>query len=1290
MFLAFLFFLDTKSHNKFDGLIAKAYSNAKQAKLLRTQETEETTAFPGDYHLSDNHFHFTLHKVLTSPTTVDVKGYAMEQDYVAIVHSKRRQTSFEDETVFVVPETQKLYSLHSVYSEGKCHVYRTNNIELLDVISNIKIEVDVDASTYGNSAELMGGLYLNWDREKDKPVEFSIDKQGVLNYGFGGKLEASIKATFELPSLRSASLKFDLVISGEVGAFINLKSGELKLIEDLLIAKVKKQLYGYDKTFIGLHFQFDISLALNFGLRDTDIILEADLEYYKGYTMTASKQLIISFDGISETDWKLELGSKQHSPSVNEVVETLSKAVLEFVPYAQIAIEFNVCLTYIINIGLSVGVDFSFPMSFNLDFEQCAFPFLYGSVYPKISAILTFPGLELFTFKLIPQIQKQWQLFKGSPYDFCLINPTKTMEGDKSLINNDVNSWGLIDFVSTSDESGDTNLKQVYYGLRATQSDGKVLGGINSQFYSTYQPTRTNIGMTIVRQSNTSFNIRYVSNYFNWANDLVQSLNSKDFEILYDTDYLEMNDSITYRATSKITRVSSIYERIYPKPIGQLFSRESSKQMEHPFNVIIEYENNLSSTLSLIKYDYETKKFTSDIQGVKYSDITNYNKQYDNRIDNDFVQCAITLDKIIPGGWILPREFYRIEFSLMEEDGEMRPLDHLLLTATLNGVFNMITSTGPLPFSEFGYDSNYKIYFPIRKGQSAKLHVTFSTRNNADITVAPDVIVESFDIPSNISSTSYSLKFNTIKFADELFFNVEATDDYKSSTIISIPQSGNYKDKFMLVREFSSTVGNVVSIPKETLAHEYIKVNLEGISNTSFNLLIETSNFVPMQEYSTLSNNMYIISFAAEDPHYIIFRKAKQEVSSEFINIIDFIDLTGDSPFVDPSVKLLNKGFDESKLIQTYTTKDSWKVASNVNDSINIKVKSIGPYYLITPLDLGKYPNIESYSLYNSIFVMPNDLYVKHPFESWFNHDWVGESAHVNVINNFSFDSIKVVYQNESVNYYEIAPDNSQFISKEEAIQINEIYRVCNNETSTMCLIHKQLDPDTLYHVQYPSSSGVKETSNILGSGFTQEVIYGISNVEYYKTWNKSVKFEQFTLSGTHNSKKVLSDDNTLIFVREKVSENSTRVKAYFKCAAYNPLPFSRKLIENDLPTLMKAIGITEYNSSEVIFTELGEVTFPIDMMIDPDKTLFASAANIPASYINNIDIEDHATNNQEDSSSQNIETNKGLGTVTIAGIVIAVVIVIVAGVGLGMFIYLKRKPSEGDYVNSEVIKHLI
>ena len=345
-------------------------------------------------------------------------------------------------------------------------------------------------------------------------------------------------------------------------------------------------------------------------------------------------------------------------------------------------------------------------------------------------------------------------------------------------------------------------------------------------------------------------------------------------------------------------------------------------------------------------------------------------------------------------------------------------------------------------------------------------------------------------------------------------------------------------------------------------------------------------------------------------------------------------------------------------------------------------------------------------NIYQRIYEIDNNQsYINPSFQDVFNYSWVP-------INNPSLgvefkcdraSAIKVEFTNgTSMLIKEKKGKNGYFfLQAAEAINAKAIYPVCSSDSDNHCLIIKELDPEKAYLVHYDSAEGVTETSDILGGGFSEEIIHSVSSVEFNKLWEGKVTFEEIPKLQNVSAKRSLkSNDGLLTYHRIETHDENDTVEIYFTYSTNSTsIPISRIALERDPNQLMVLLGIKEYNCSLVIFNENGHVSYPRSLSVRPETTnKLCAALNLPTEYVSNIVINDaipapspeptlieNAGDNQSISSANgfkfNVLTISSIAAAAVAFVVIVVVIIVVV---------VRRRRKANAEISEESLKRSI
>lgn len=406
LLLLYLFiFINCLIPDEFRSLVDKAIMNStiKVPKGLR-----EDTKYPGKY--TNGNAHFTLHKILSSSQTKDLKGYAIEKNYAAIV--KRKNFNITDEFVLIDIKNQQFYTMEKVVaSDEKVSIYKVSPIDMFYIFSDIEAKVVTPLVSYKNS--------FNWDEKRNRPRLIPF---GLFSAGVGAYFEVRAHAKVRFHSIKKADINADVTIIGKIGAELLVKHGEYKKYPDIsLFDDIDLPVPGLSISFrfLGLPFEFGLFVTLGAVLKDMEKNLQVDIDYFKGYQLTAKRYICIKRHGISDSGWQTDFSP---IPSGNVVEGTLSdlesnhiKATIQLKQGLKLkALVFN-----IISTELEFGIIEPFQISFGFSPLACPFPYLYGRLELPLKTYLSFTGviikIRLFghkrKYKLIRPFVKERYLF---------------------------------------------------------------------------------------------------------------------------------------------------------------------------------------------------------------------------------------------------------------------------------------------------------------------------------------------------------------------------------------------------------------------------------------------------------------------------------------------------------------------------------------------------------------------------------------------------------------------------------------------------------------------------------------------------------------------------------------------------------------------------------------------------------------------------------------------------------------------------------------------------------------
>ncbi|KAK8893878.1 hypothetical protein M9Y10_022307 [Tritrichomonas musculus] len=418
---ALTFFANCLIPEQFRDLVDKAILNStiKVSKSLR-----EDTKYPGDYTFGNAHF--TLHKVLSSSQTTDIKGYAIEKNYAAIV--KRKKFNIKDGFTIIDYKNNEFYTMEKVVaSDEKVNVYKIKPIDIFNVFSDIEAKVHTPLVTVGAG--------YNWDSKRNRPKLISL---GLFSVGAGCYFSASVHAKVKFHSLKKAEINTDITLIGKIGAEFAAKKGDYKIPDIQIFPDLDIPIPGaaISFKFLGLHFDFGVYATFGSMLRDLEKKLEVDIDYFKGYQLTAKRFICIKRHGTSDSGWQTDLSPIPAGNIVNGNATDLQSNFIQATFQLKSGIKIKADIFKLIRTSFAFGILKQFKIDFGFVPLACPYPYLYGRFELPILTFYEFSGIIL-RIRFFGK-KKKYTLLKPNykeKYIFSLIKTRKYCLYDSSNIN---------------------------------------------------------------------------------------------------------------------------------------------------------------------------------------------------------------------------------------------------------------------------------------------------------------------------------------------------------------------------------------------------------------------------------------------------------------------------------------------------------------------------------------------------------------------------------------------------------------------------------------------------------------------------------------------------------------------------------------------------------------------------------------------------------------------------------------------------------------------------------------
>ena len=394
MLFILLIFAHSLIPEQFRELAEKAIHNStfKVPKSLR-----EETKYPGNYTFGDAHF--ILKKVLTSSQTKDIKGYAIEDKYAAII--KRKQFKITDGFAFLDIKTKDFYDMEKIVaSDDTIIIYKVRPINMFSVFSDIVMKSKTPMKTFKQG--------FNWDFERDRPV--LSKRKEEISVGVGASFVASVHAKARFKSIKKVEINADVMLNGKIGAEFyagatnHFEFPDITLIDDI---DIRIPGIGFNFKFLGLRFEFDLCLTFGVILKNLQANLNVGVDYYRGYQFTAKRFICIKKHGKSDSGWQTEFSPISSGNTVESIMNTIETNAISAEIQLKQGIKLKIVVISILYSDLQFGLIQSFGIEFGFSPISCPFPYMYGLFSFPMKTYISFGGLYLKTKIFKKRINKR-------------------------------------------------------------------------------------------------------------------------------------------------------------------------------------------------------------------------------------------------------------------------------------------------------------------------------------------------------------------------------------------------------------------------------------------------------------------------------------------------------------------------------------------------------------------------------------------------------------------------------------------------------------------------------------------------------------------------------------------------------------------------------------------------------------------------------------------------------------------------------------------------------------------
>lgn len=412
---------NSKIPEEYKGIANRAIQNSK---IKTPRELRQDSMLPGEY--DGPFYHYKLLKAFSNSHSKDIKGYAIDQNCIAIV--KRKNFSIKNDFVFVDEINQKIYHMTDVIaSENNVFIYKLIETSIFHVLTNFhlnsstKTQSDVDISIGDDINNPSFKINFQWDENRDRPKLDNLEETGQVKAGYGSKFEVNINTNFAFNNIRDVKLSAEITLDAVIGAEVLLEDDSKFEIDPINLFSISKSIPPLGKEFPLMGLKIKIGVFFNFKADLTEMSLNIPIgfDYFKGYRMVASRYFEITPKAQLSSDWKIELAKLPEGDTLADVIKSIDSAYF----IGTLAIEPS--FSFKIDIGdnkFEVKVGILVPMNYQFDVElaECQVPFLKGSLEIPIAAFIELPELKILGYTIYEKKRIEGVFYTVSYDPFCL------------------------------------------------------------------------------------------------------------------------------------------------------------------------------------------------------------------------------------------------------------------------------------------------------------------------------------------------------------------------------------------------------------------------------------------------------------------------------------------------------------------------------------------------------------------------------------------------------------------------------------------------------------------------------------------------------------------------------------------------------------------------------------------------------------------------------------------------------------------------------------------------------
>lgn len=1176
MILLLGIFVHPLIQQQYQELVKKAIESSKH-KIPK--EHRQSSKYPGVY--ESTNYKLRLLTTLTNAQTHDIKGFSYNDHNCAII--KRKTFNLTGGYAIVEPKTQEIFLMNSIVAkDGNIIVYNSTKVNIFSIMTEFVLEGSTDSQAIDlNSIRIRKpkasfSLPFHWDSDRDRPTLKEIHESGI-SAGVGCAFTFGVHTRCLFNNIWDVSIVFQFVFEGKFGAEL-LMPDECEIeIESQTLYSLKQPIngLGFSSKFLGL--QISLGAFINFVVEFTDmkIVIPVGFDYFKGYSLTATKYFEITPTSISDSKWQLSFSSLPEGDSINNIIKNLLNATFtatfQLRPY--LSLEF---IIGDIEVALEAGIKFPVVFVFSLNRAKCNFPYLYGEVSMPIRMYFSFSGLEVNDYEIIKSAEKEIMLREIKLTPFC-VGKSRTYSNPESerthsyLVKNDE--------IYESKESSTRYKKQLIISRAPNFKNYEFVLKYPLVEYNDINNKQKEERLYFSIQPSQSDEIKWSIKYYNDKGDLSNSTNdylAKISDLKFVDDQVTLSPVVSIGSdktcmNSLIKRAQHIQTGVPFAPESKIFMATFSASIGTKYALYYTDEKNnfiqdkevVFSLASMLCFSYSSKEmFTIESKTQRFhlqslvskSDekcklIIDFYMKYEQNDQGKIVKITTFCTQMFSKGSYMNVPFmiypWWSEFDFREEQslfysGKIiyENNEEKEVTETYFNLTNMYVENSKNPILSIQVDENVNISFMFNS-IDYKLIIESTRKDNLPPVM---ILLESTEITEQIEPE------NDFTFRYRMQFG--------------------YADRYKLHR---------LSVPDIYKNHKLLLMNVDFFNRQEISLF--GKNLVQ------LNNDQSYVELGDEDTFEFVAVRSSTNWPSILFRFI-FCEFNNETLFLSPQGTPIQFGYDVPTLIFIPIYFDNYHCIMN-NTNEEYYWHTIYPCFGDSA-DEYVVETFHSTTMKPQVMKLQLAVYPMGDLEPYLNVDLSPYQDFYDQIGNLSFNvvsanatKIKCEFNGKTQVFIRDSEDDNNFKflfekKNDPILATANFTSVCSDDVyGVACEITYPAPKRSGFHlIEYPNRDGI----SITGRGFFRELIPVDAGKEfvYYKTYSQPIKlireYYNDERSSFLSSLKIKIDDN-----RKSKIDGFLRTRTICLLDDNNEiLPFSRKFIENDMNSFLKAIGVSE------------------------------------------------------------------------------------------------------------------